>query len=370
MKNRDNLHFRWGETLSYNKIWNFVIGQRESGKTVDSWLMIWSAFHYQNRPSIVFRRLIADISSVYIEDIEKVLNKFLETPVQLVYMKGDIKQGILDIRIGEAGVDYSWQAIKKLPVFIRMIALSNPVGRIKSLFLDNTKFMFMDEFILNVRGGEKYLSDEFFRLQEIYTTYKRESSDIRIIAAGNPYSVYCPLFSGLNVDTSKLKPGAFVVGTNYVINCFQVPEELQQIILKNNPMYEFDDSYKRYAFGGEAINDQNIKIQKTEPRGFKMKYVFKLGNAYLSVHKKGSKTKDTIKEKYWCCKHDSDWLSKIGNRRNILVFNFADMMNQAIIPDMNLRLQMREVKEAMNKQDITFNCIDARYMTEDVYAYF
>ena len=161
------------------------------------------------------------------------------------------------------------------------------MNRIKSLMLANVKYMFNDEFICNLRAGEKYLTaDEYFLIKEIYTTYNREASTpIRILAAGNPYSVYTPLFMGLNVDTSKLKPGAFIVGPNYVIDCFQVPPELKEQILAANPMYEFDDSYRRYAFSGEAINDQNIRLHKFEPKGFKLQFVFKMGKDFLSVHK-------------------------------------------------------------------------------------
>ena len=104
---RDKLHFRWNKTLSYNKVWNFAIGERESGKSVDSWFLIWNAFHYENRPSIVLRRRISDITSAYIEDTANVLNKFLEKPIQLLYMKGDVKQGIVDIKLGDAGKEYS-----------------------------------------------------------------------------------------------------------------------------------------------------------------------------------------------------------------------------------------------------------------------
>jgi hypothetical protein len=50
-------------------------------------------------------------------------------------MKGDIKQGIVDVKIGEAGVDYNWRDIQKLPVFFRVISLSTPMSRIKSLML-------------------------------------------------------------------------------------------------------------------------------------------------------------------------------------------------------------------------------------------
>ena len=361
---RDKLHFRWGLTLSYNKTWNFVIGERESGKSVDSWFLLYNAFIKEGRPSLVLRRRIADITPAYIEDTTNVLNKFLDEPIQLVYMKGDIKSGIIDIRLGKAGENYSWRNINQLPVFFRIIALSNPMNRIKSLMLPNVKYIFMDEFICNLRGGEKYLSaDEYFLVQEIYTTYNRESvTPIRIIAAGNPYSVYTPLFMGLGVDTSKLKPGAFVVGDNYVVNCFQVPDELKATILAANPMYQFDDAYKRYAFSGEAINDQNIRIQKTEPKGFKLKYVFKMGKDFLSIHRGSGKD-----FKYWCCKHNSDWVNKVGERRKIIVFNFADMIEGSIKFGFDDMKELIGIKNSMNQRQITYNCIDAQYMLEDIY---
>ena len=361
---RDKLHFRWNKTLSYNKIWNFAIGERESGKSVDSWFLLWNAFHYENRPSIVLRRRISDITSAYIEDTANVLNKFLEKPIQLLYMKGDIKQGIVDIKIGDAGKEYSWKEIQKLPVFFRVIGLSNPMNRIKSLMLKDVKYFFFDEFICNLRGGEKYLTaDEYFLIQEIYTTYNREASTpIRILAAGNPYSVYTPLFMGLGVDTSKLKPGAFVVGPNYVINCFQVPEELKKIILKNNPMYQFDDAYKRYAFSGEAVNDQNIRICKCEPKGFKLKYVFKMGNDFISIHRGNN-----ADFKFWCCKHKVDWLQKIGKKRKIVVFNFGDMIEGAVKYNVQNVKDFYDLKQAMDNRQITYNCIDAQYMLEDIY---
>lgn len=232
-----------------------------------------NAFHYLQRPSIVFRRRTVDITSAYLDDLTNLFNKFLkpEYAIQLCYLSGDVKQGCADVHIGQAGVTYSWQQVKKLPVFFRIVALSCPMSRIKSLMMPNIKYFFFDEFIANTRAGEKYLQDEKFLLSEIYTTFIRESSDIKIICAGNPYSVYCSLFSGLGVDSSKLKPGAFVVGEDYVIDCFKVGSELQEKIKASNPMFIADEEYTRYAFGGESINDANIRLCKREPRGFKLK---------------------------------------------------------------------------------------------------
>ena len=362
---RDELHFRWNKTLSYNKTWNFVIGERESGKSVDSWFLLWNAFHYNNRPSIVLRRRMADITSVYINDVTEVLNKFLDKKIQLLYMKGDIKQGIVDVKLGEADVNYSWKQVQNLPTFFRVIALSTPMSRIKSLMMKNVKYFFIDEFICNLRGGEKYLAaDEYFLIKEIYTTYNREAeSAIKILGAANPYSVYNPIFMGLGVDTSKLKPGAFVVGDDYIINCFQVPPELKEIILKNNPMYQFDESYKRYAFSGEAINDQNIRIQKYEPKNFKLKYVFKMGQDFISVHRGSAED-----YKYWCCKHKSDWLSKIGKKRKIITFDFGDMIEGSIKFNGDNIKDFLSIKGAMDRREITYNCIDAQYMMEDIYS--
>lgn len=365
----DNLHFNWAKTLTYNKIWNFCIGERESGKSVSSWLHIWKAYHYEKRPSIVLRRRQVDIIPAYIDDTETLLNKFLDKKVQLLYLKGDLKNGVVDIKLGSADIDYTTAQVKKLPVFIRIVALSIPMGRLKSFVLENVKYFFFDEFIINMRAGERYLkSDEHFLIQELYTTYNREAkTPIRILAAGNPYSVYTPIFSALGVETMKLKPGAFIVGPNYIVNCFQVPEELKKIILEKNPMYQFDDAYKRYAFSGEAVNDANIKIYKSEPKGYKLKMVFKMGSEYISIHKGPRNTEKNFT--FWACKHKSDWLAKVSKNRKIICFNFRDMQENGTIKfNKDQLLDFYDIKYAMEQGVIAYNCVDAQYMLEELYG--
>lgn len=370
----DHLHFTWDRAFSYNKTWNFAVGERESGKSVNSWIKLYNAFYFLHRPSIVLRRRIADMTSAYIDDIATLLNKFLapDKRIQLLYLKGDVSSGIADIHVGKAEETYTYASIKSLPILFRIIGLSAPMNRIKSMLLSNVRYMFIDEMIANVRGGESYLTgDEHFLIQEIYTTYNREAeTPIRIIGAGNPYSVYCPLFSGLGVDSSKLKPGAFVVGPNYVIDCFQTPPELKAMILRNNPLYEFDDSYRRYAFGGESINDQNIRIQKTEPSGFKLRWVFKLGTDFLTVHWGKAKKKDKEPFTFWVCKHGSSWLKQVSKRRKMVVFNYADLVEGAYKWSPSDGRTFGILKEAMNKRQVTYNCVDASYMLEDVSMYF
>ena len=158
----------------------------------------------------------------------------------------------------------------------------------------------MDEFIVDVRGGEKYLTDEANKFKEIYNTFNRfcvrkYHRPIKCYFAGNPYSVYTPLFTWLNVDLSKVHPGAFIVGPNYVIECYQIKQELREFILANNPLYgDFDDSYTRYAFGGEAINDANIPVNAIQPDGYKLKWVFRICHKYLGVYHRATKRENKI----------------------------------------------------------------------------
>lgn len=357
--------------MSYEKLWNFAIGERESGKTVDSWFLVFNAFYYKNRPSVIFRRRIADMSPTYINDVQNVLNKFLENPIELFYIQGDIKTGIVDVKMAPAGTNPSYAKIKKMPTFFRVIGLSNPMNRIKSMSLKDVRYFFFDEFIANIRGGEKYLTaDEYFLIQEVYNTYNREASTpITILAAGNPYSVYNPLFSGLNVDTTKVKPGAFIVGPNYTINCFRVPQELKEQILAKNPLYQFDDAYKRYAFEGQAINDQNIRIHKCEPKGFKLRFVFKINNEYLSIHSGAGKDEEEGEFKFWVCKHKSEWLDKVSKNRKIFVLNFKDMIAGAVKVDREMGQRMVHLKMAFDRRHITFNTVDAHYLLEELYPW-
>ena len=59
--------------------------------------------------------------------------------------------------------------------------------------------------------------------------------------------------------------------------------ELREFIIKNDPTYQFDDAYRRYAFDGVSIEDEQIKIALKRPEGFAIRYVFKVSNRYLYV---------------------------------------------------------------------------------------
>ena len=66
----DNLHIDSDiqKIEGYNKKDNFIISEREPGKTTLMWKMIYNAYVNQDRPSILIKRYLNDISESYLED--------------------------------------------------------------------------------------------------------------------------------------------------------------------------------------------------------------------------------------------------------------------------------------------------------------
>lgn len=356
----DNLHIDSDITQldGRQKTWNAIVTERESGKSTLLWKKVYNAFKREGRPSLIFRRYQTDITDAYLEDIEKIINSFTNQCLHLCYKKGDLKAG------GMANVYFEGDD----RVFVRIVALNAPLSRLKSMFLPRVKYFMYDEFICNKRLGEKYLNDEPFRIKELYTTYNREVvkyglSPIKIYLFGNPYSLFNPFFSSLNVDTNRLYPGAFIDKDDYCIWCYQIKPELKAKILEQNPLYKFDNTYKEYAFDGRATQDTNIRIEKTQPDGFKLTYVFKLHGKCLGVYR-GIRITEDDRLFYWIKMIDQ---SVIGKRRDIVCFDFGEMANRTILNNNNGKIKYQFLRESIEHRWIAFHSIEESWLIEEIY---
>ena len=89
--NKDKLHYSPRKLDSYNKPFNFITSEREAGKTTAiPATKIYKAWKHHNRPSIIIRRQIVDITTTYIDDLNDSINDFLseKQKIQFVYKKG------------------------------------------------------------------------------------------------------------------------------------------------------------------------------------------------------------------------------------------------------------------------------------------
>lgn len=350
-KELDNIHYNFREIDGYNKAFNIIISPRELGKTTMAWNQkVYRPWKKTHKPWLYLVRNANEITDSLIEDIELNINKFNDE-IQLLFARGNLESGICDIYIEEDG---------QRKLFIRILALNIKLRRIKLSKIPNIGGVLMDEFIIDPKTGEKYLPQEEMKLKEIYTTYRRESDGIlKMYFLGNPYSLFNPLFMWLKVDTRLLKQGAIIVGENYVVQCATLKEELKKKILEENPLYQFDDSYKMYAFDGMAVNDMNIRLGQFPPH-YQLKFVVKINNTNIGIFKNDFfKDKE---DKYYCKE-----VSGIANDRKIFVFEFTEMVDRSILVSLEERRRLENFKNAFRKRQVVFSNINIYYLVEEIY---
>lgn len=347
----DNLHYDFRELDGYNKAINTIISEREAGKTTIMWnKKIYRPWTKNHKPWLYLVRNQNEITDDLIDGIEMVINKFNDE-IKLIYARQNLESPICDVYIEVEG--------KKL-LFIRILALSTKLRKIKLSLIPHIGGVFMDEYIIDPKSGEKYLKGEDMKIKEIYTTYRRESDGIlKMYFLGNPYSLYNPLFLWLGVDTRRLKPNTIITGDQWIVQCYQTKPELKEQILKNNPLYQFDESYKMYAFDGLAVNDIHIRLGAF-PLKYQLKFVIRINDINIGIFKN-----DFLidrEDKYYCKE-----VKAFGGDRQIFAFDFTDVINKCILVGMDERRKLENFRNAFRKRQVVFSNINIYYLVEEVY---
>ena len=351
MVERDKLHYTTRKIDGYNLPFNFIISEREAGKSTAIWLdKCYKAFKENGETTLVIRRKVVHITKSYIDDIAKIINKFTDDHISFNYASSSIKDGIIDISIGTK-------------IFIRIVALSIDITAVKSLVLQNLRYIVFDEFICNNRFGEKYLTLEAMKYMEIYNTFRRESKNLKCYFLGNPYSLYNPYFIFFNIRTRDIKRGAIVSDNkSYVSECYEITPELRAKILEENPLYQFDNAYTKYAFDGVNINDQNILLQEEKPQNFSLAFVFKISGKYIGISRNNIYEDNTLL--YYAEFINESLLSK---KRNIYCFDFEELVERSCMLSPDERYKFQKIKDAMRRRMIAFSSIECYYLVEEIY---
>ena len=352
MVERDKIHFNTRTIDGYNLPFNFIISEREAGKSTAIWLdKAYKCFKENGQTTLVIRRKITHITKSYIDDIQQIINKFTDDNVKFEYAITSLKDGITDIYIKEKR-------------FMRICALSIDITALKSLVLRDLRYIIFDEFICNQRFGEKYLKDEATKFMEVYNTFRRESENLKCFFLGNPYSLYNPYFMFFNVSSAKLKRGAIITDKkSYVVQCYEITQELRDYILSVNPLYQFDNAYTKYAFEGVNVNDVNIIIRDKAPESFKLTYVFKASNRYIGLFR--ADWYDIESDILFYCQFLNP--NSISRRRDIICFDFEELVDRTVMLSPEDKFKFQKIKDAMRKRLIAFESIECYYLIEEIY---
>lgn len=343
----DKIHYSSRTILGYNKPFNAVISEREPGKSTDMAFLILRAW-CNDKPSVLIRRRVINITKQYIDDLFKIYRKFLENPPVPTYSISNRDDGMVDVMVdGE--------------LFVRVIGLSSQLYNLKGQVIPNLKYIIFDEFICNTKLGEKYLADEAFKYKELYKTLRRESENLIALFLGNPYSKYNPIFAWWNVDTAKLIRGTITTGKVWAIECYEMTQELRDWIIEHDPLYQFDDSYKEYAFSGTSINDSHIRLLNKQPQNYFLRYLFKINSKFIGVFENNDFSDE--ENRFWC-----GYVDEISKRRTAYCFDFNELISQTCrLLSPAERNMFSHFKCALRNREVDFSTLECYYLIEELF---
>lgn len=228
--------------LSYNKVLNFLIGNRGGGKTFG--FKEWSIkdFKKTGRQFIYMRRFgtefddMAQEGSDYFSDIRfKFPNDELEIKGDKAYINGEI-----------AGY---------------MIPLSTSTKR-KSTNYNRVNKIIFDEFIID-KGVYHYIKNEVQLFLEFFETVARMRDDVRAIFIANAISIVNPYFLFWNVKPKNSV--GFTVNDHMVIEVYMNQEYVDKKKQTRYGQLIDGTEYGSYAMENKFLRDSDTFIAKKTP---------------------------------------------------------------------------------------------------------
>lgn len=357
-RNRDNIHYSLNNLLSYNKVFNFAVSGRGPGKTTDT-ARYMMTLHKKGYMIVLLKRMIVDVNETTIQDFCNAYNVLMpeEEKISLVWKKGDMKTGICDVYIeGE-----------EVP-FFRIIALANPKYRLKGMAFDRElALVVFDEY--KISGTEKYLPDEYGKFQELYATLCRfgaEGRPPRVLFLGNNYSLTDPYIANMKIPVSEIQPGKIVAGENFAFEDIKINEELKNLLLQQNPLFNFgDDAYNKYALEGISVSDQRIIVKPKQPENFSLKFVFYIENKYLGIFAANDASDPNNNGlRYWISVLEDYEPSR---RREIACFDYFALIEGNYLLSRTDYLKFILVANAFRHRQIAYKTIYEGYLFEQIY---
>ena len=233
--------YNYDRVISYNALFNFIIGERGVGKSYGAKKFVINDFLKRGNQFVYLRR--------YKTELKNSVPKFFDDLQANDEFKGHkfkVKENTFycdDKVIGYA-----------IPLSVANILKSTSFAKVKTIVFD--------EFIID-KGTYHYLQNEVTQLLDVVETIGR-LRDVRVlflanaISITNPYFTYFELSLPYKTDIKTFKDGLILV--NYIKN-----EEYRKVKKESRfgKLIE-NTSYGKYAIDNEFLRDSKTFIQKKE----------------------------------------------------------------------------------------------------------
>lgn len=247
-----NLYWDIQKPLSYNCLWNFILGMRGGGKTYGA--LKWCVEQYlkglknkQNIQFIYVRRMKSELEKLTISRGGRLFNA-----VKNEFPTHDLK--------AESNVLYCDKEIMGYAVPLSTASI------LKSDAFPDVQTIIFDEFIIDNRGTYHYLKDEVTKFLDLYETIAR-GRDVKVfflsnaVSVTNPYFDYFHLDKPYNGDIQRFGNGKQILVQNFVspaLSTMKKQSRFGQIIA--------DTEYSDYAYDNEWLLDNEDFIEHKTQR--------------------------------------------------------------------------------------------------------
>ena len=177
--------------------------------------------------------------------------------------------------------------------------------------------------------------------------------------SANFYSLYNPLFIELGVDVSALRKGEVWTNDIIAVEWVVLTPELRAKLLKENPLYKFDEDYNNYALEGGAINDRNIKLGVL-PQNYSLRFIFRANNKYIGVFRNNVYSENS--DRFFC-----KFIIDFSKYRKIYCYEFEELVERSVLMSIDERIRLQRFKDAFRNRLIAFEDINVYYFCEEIY---
>lgn len=233
------MYWDYTKLLSYNKLFNFVIGNRGSGKTYGTKKLVVKDFLKNGNQFVYIRRYDTEI---------KALKRFFE-------------------QMENAFPNIEFNDVKGLRINGEECGYCLPLSRaskFKSISFEKVRTIIFDEFIVE-SGRQSYLPKEVWKFLDFYETISR-MRDVRVIFLGNRVSDYNPYFTFFNIDLGNHEE--FIIKEDIAVEIIRNLEYQEKKLGTRFGQLIKGTTYYEYAVENKSAEDSDYFIEK-RPRGCK-----------------------------------------------------------------------------------------------------
>lgn len=242
-----NIFYNFDKVVSYNSLFNFIIGERGVGKSYGAKKFVTNRFIKKKKQFVYLRRYKSELKESTIKN---------GNGIWFNQIKDEFKDHELSNTKDVFYID------KEVAGFCMPLSTANIL---KSATFENVDTIIFDEFIID-KGTYHYLQNEVTQLMELFETIAR-LREVKIYFLGNAISITNPYFIDLNLTlpyNSDIKvfkrdnKGQPLILVNYIKN---IP---YREVKKETRFGQLIDGtkYGKYAIDNEMLRDSKAFIKK------------------------------------------------------------------------------------------------------------